>query len=328
MAPDVPAGPRREAGLAARFRRALVHPAVRLDGALVASRPAAVLVVGGDGAAASLVAALAGLGFDAVADDGVEVLGDGTIVARGEAVDRAHMVVLDTRPDPTRSSVARRCRPGVGALVLAAEVARAGRNPWPGFPAVAALAARAVVATGVGPEDAAVAHRLIAAADPAGATGTRGRRTVAAPAGASPSTVPPVLASARLVDGLVLAEVGDDLLVGVPATGEGHALNRPAAVTLDLCDGPIDADLALGTMARVGLPPDPAIVLLGLAELVEAGIAEVDGGTAPWPSRRALIRRHHLGADRVDDLPRVDTVILERSTSGGGSARADRQAFG
>src|SRR5262245_61783226 len=98
------------------------------------------------------------------------------------------------------------------------------------------------------------------------------------------------LKSLRLAPGLVVRRLGREVVVYDPTTARSHALNPTAAIVFDACDGQTSVEAAAARIAlETGVEADPALVLLAIAGLRDAGllaattsIAEID--------RRTLMR--------------------------------------
>lgn len=121
---------------------------------------------------------------------------------------------------------------------------------------------------------------------------------------------------ARRVDGLLIERVDGEVLVVRETSHEAHALNEAAAIVFDLCDGATDrAAMTAEVARRTGLPADESVVDLALAELVEAGLVEIEGEPAAI-TRRSLIRRLALPAAAMALLPVVETVLMPTPAAG------------
>ena len=124
------------------------------------------------------------------------------------------------------------------------------------------------------------------------------------------------------VEGLLVEEIDGEVLVVNSATNEAHALSGASAAVFALCDGATTrAEMATLVAVQTGLPVDPAIVDLALAELVDAGI--VTCPAAPTQAtRRQMLRRLGLVAGAAAAFPLVETIAM-RPAAAQGSAPTD-----
>ena len=115
----------------------------------------------------------------------------------------------------------------------------------------------------------------------------------------------------RRIEGLMTEELDGEFLVYNPATQEAHALNPSAATVFELCDGNTSASTMVEEVARrTGLPADPEIVDLALAELQEAHLVVNEDAQPQGITRRAVIRRLGLTAIATAALPIVETMVV------------------
>jgi hypothetical protein len=114
---------------------------------------------------------------------------------------------------------------------------------------------------------------------------------------------------ARRNDGLLSEQVDNELLVFNHATDEGHALNEAAAIVFRLCEGNTDRETMAAQLSKnTGLPNDPIIVDLALAELHDAGLISLD--QAPQGiSRRSVVRQLGLTVMAAAMLPLIETMV-------------------
>jgi len=92
--------------------------------------------------------------------------------------------------------------------------------------------------------------------------------------------------------GLMSERIESELIVFDRETNEVHSLNESAALVFDMCDGSSTTDEMRDRLPEIGLPADPEIIELALAELVEASLIEVQPElSASHVTRRALTRR-------------------------------------
>jgi hypothetical protein len=107
-------------------------------------------------------------------------------------------------------------------------------------------------------------------------------------------------------------EGGGGLAVYDPRTDNGYLLNPSTAVVFEACDGRTSYDeMAARIAVRTGLPVDPAIVDLALAELESSGLLDNPVPRAAEPpgiTRRTIMRRLALGAGAAAMLPMVNLV--------------------
>jgi hypothetical protein len=108
-------------------------------------------------------------------------------------------------------------------------------------------------------------------------------------------------------DGLVIRDLGDEILVYDRERHRAHCLNSAAASVFRLCDGERGAD---ELAAMLGAPADPrareALAALALGQLSEAQLLADVAGAAPAatvPAEGADLRRRDL-------LRRVGTALL------------------
>ncbi len=107
-------------------------------------------------------------------------------------------------------------------------------------------------------------------------------------------------------DGIVIEEVGDELVIYVQATQTAHALSADAAAVWRCCDG---RRSAIDIASVVGL--DQARVARALDELSGAGLIEEPEGI----SRRALYKRMaKLGAAAVS-APLIYSVAIPAASA-------------
>jgi hypothetical protein len=100
------------------------------------------------------------------------------------------------------------------------------------------------------------------------------------------------------------------LLVFDPITDAGHLLNPASAAVFEACDGATSREeMARRVAERTGLPDDPAIVDLAMAELAEAGLLREPDLAGRHLSRRQLMARLAVGAGIAALLPVVETVV-------------------
>ena len=122
----------------------------------------------------------------------------------------------------------------------------------------------------------------------------------------------------KRVEGLLFERIDRELLVINPASGESHALNEAAAAVFDLCDGATSRAVIRSVLARqVGLPEDPDIVELALAELRDAGLLADDEAPASGVNRRSVIRKLGLSVMAAALLPVVETMIVREAQAQG-----------
>lgn len=110
------------------------------------------------------------------------------------------------------------------------------------------------------------------------------------------------------VDGLFVEEVGVEYLVYRTESDEAAALNPAAAAVFDLCDGTRDVDEIVAALVASDRPLDRDTVLLGLAELAEAGLID-DAPAEPRMSRREMLMKLGAGTAAAAAIPVVELVV-------------------
>jgi hypothetical protein len=118
--------------------------------------------------------------------------------------------------------------------------------------------------------------------------------------------------------GLTIERVGSELLVFDPETDEAHSLNESASLVFDMCDGSSTTEEMRARLPEIGLPADPEIIELALAELDEASLIEVQPALAASNvTRRTLTRRLGLSAVAVALIPVVETILAQPAAAAG-----------
>jgi hypothetical protein len=118
--------------------------------------------------------------------------------------------------------------------------------------------------------------------------------------------------------GLTIERIDSELLVFDPDTDEAHSLNESAALVFDMCDGSSTTEDMRARLPEIGLPADPEIIELALAELEEASLIEVQPGLASsHVTRRALTRRLGLSAVGIALIPVVETILAQPAAAAG-----------
>ncbi|QXC60676.1 hypothetical protein KSP35_20510 [Aquihabitans sp. G128] len=113
------------------------------------------------------------------------------------------------------------------------------------------------------------------------------------------------------VDGLLVEEIAGEVLVVNSATNEAHALRGASAAVFALCDGATTrAEMATLVAVQTGLPVDPEIVDLALAELVDAGIV-TPAAAQPQTTRRQVLHKLGLVAGAAAALPLIETITMQ-----------------
>lgn len=113
------------------------------------------------------------------------------------------------------------------------------------------------------------------------------------------------------IDGLLIEELDDEVLVVNSATNEAHALNGASAAVFALCDGTTTrTEMATLVAVRTGLPVDAQIVDLALAELVEAGIVTCAHPPTRTTRRQVLGKLGLAAAGAAAVLPLVETIAM------------------
>ena len=89
-------------------------------------------------------------------------------------------------------------------------------------------------------------------------------------------------------DGLVVQNLGDEVIVYDPVSHRAHALNRTAALVFERLDGKHDFDaLARHVGQALGQPPQKALVTAAVNELAAANLLATPVDALP---RRAMLR--------------------------------------
>lgn len=112
----------------------------------------------------------------------------------------------------------------------------------------------------------------------------------------------------RKVPGLHLERSGEELRVFNPASDTAHVINPVASGVFEACDGSNDVDdIVDATADGIGRSVHHDVVVLALADLVEAGLVTVEPDV-PAVSRRALIGRLGAGDAAAAALPVVESM--------------------
>ena len=113
-------------------------------------------------------------------------------------------------------------------------------------------------------------------------------------------------------EGIIVKELGEDLVVYDERADQVHELNRAAASVWRRCDGetPV-SDMVARLSDDTELPGDESVVQLALAQLSRAGLLEeaTPAAAVPAVSRRAIMRRLGLTGAAALMLPVVTTVL-------------------
>lgn len=89
-------------------------------------------------------------------------------------------------------------------------------------------------------------------------------------------------------DGLVVQDLGEEVIVYDPLSHRAHALNRTAALVFERLDGRHDIDALARAVGRaMGHPPQKALVIAAVNELAGANLLETPVVALP---RRAILR--------------------------------------
>jgi len=114
----------------------------------------------------------------------------------------------------------------------------------------------------------------------------------------------------KRIDGLLLEQIDNELLVFNQVTGEGHALNETAARVFGLADGETSrATITAALSQQFNLPDDPDITELAVSELRDAGLVTDDESQSSGINRRAVIRKLGLSVMAAAALPLVETMV-------------------
>jgi coenzyme PQQ synthesis protein D (PqqD) len=115
----------------------------------------------------------------------------------------------------------------------------------------------------------------------------------------------------KQVPDLLSQQIDEELIVFNKAKAEGHTLNHAAALVFDLCDGNTTrAAMAAAVSNQLGLPADPDVVELALAELRDAGLVTDDAVQPAVINRRSVIRKLGLSVMTAAALPLVETMVM------------------
>lgn len=108
--------------------------------------------------------------------------------------------------------------------------------------------------------------------------------------------------------GLIIEEVGDELLVFDDGAQVAAALNRAAAAVFELCDGTRDVDGIVADLRSHTPPLGRDEVALALEELGNAGLID-DVPDVSNPGRRAMLLKLGAGAAAALALPVVEALV-------------------
>lgn len=124
-------------------------------------------------------------------------------------------------------------------------------------------------------------------------------------------------------DRLLVREVDGDTVVYDLDTSRAHNLNPTAARVWELCDEDRTVtNIAAVVEAEMGLPHDPAAVLLALKQLDRVGLLESGAPAVPRISRRAALARLGKAAAVAALLPAVTSIVAPRSAEAASCAGA------
>src|SRR5581483_8312784 len=113
-------------------------------------------------------------------------------------------------------------------------------------------------------------------------------------------------------DGLVIEEMGDELLIYDLERDRGHALNESAALVFRHCDGHRGVgELAAALSETTGAPVDEIVVLRALRRLDDARLLETPAAEGrAWARREALRRIGLAGAAAGLAAPVVKSIVV------------------
>ncbi len=120
------------------------------------------------------------------------------------------------------------------------------------------------------------------------------------------------LPRARAAADLVIEELPDELLVYDRKRQKAHCLNQPVAVVFRLCDGEKTIADAAAALAQAGLPAEPEVVELAVAELQRARLVEVPGQRPTETylrSRRQMLKKMGVVAGGALLLPLIQSIV-------------------
>ncbi len=110
-------------------------------------------------------------------------------------------------------------------------------------------------------------------------------------------------------EGLLVRDLGDEVVVYEIASHRSHCLNRPAALVWRACDGRrTTAAIAAHVGRALGASPDEDVVRYALRRLGEAGLLD------PAPTAAATLTRRELACrvGRAALLPVVASLLVPR----------------
>lgn len=114
----------------------------------------------------------------------------------------------------------------------------------------------------------------------------------------------------RRVDGIVVQEISDEVLVYDLERHKAHCLNRTSALVWNRCDGQTSvSELKRLLEQELGAMPDDDLILLAIEQLskrhlLEQGFARLESNSI---SRRALVRK--LGLATAVALPLITSLV-------------------
>jgi hypothetical protein len=119
------------------------------------------------------------------------------------------------------------------------------------------------------------------------------------------------LPRARRSEDLIVEPLGDELLIYDNAANKAHRLNKSAALIWRHCNGRTSTEKVLKVLAEAGLPADPGVVELAIAELTKAKLVEpeVDWSQVRFRSRRTLLKQLGFMTAAALALPIVQSIV-------------------
>lgn len=115
--------------------------------------------------------------------------------------------------------------------------------------------------------------------------------------------------------GLVVQDLGDEVIVYDPVSHRAHALNRTAAMVFERLDGKHDINAMARHVGReLEMPPQRALVTAAVNELAASGLLETPIAALP---RRAMLRGLAAGL-----VPMVVSVSVPAAAAAGSCLNA------
>jgi hypothetical protein len=132
-------------------------------------------------------------------------------------------------------------------------------------------------------------------------------------------------------DGLIIEEIGAELLIYDLERDRGHTLNESAALVFRHCDGRRGVRDLAGLLSEVtGGPVDESVVLRALQRLDDAHLLEapVPAERHQWSRREALRRIGMAGAAAGLAVPVVSSIVVPTAAEAQASCTPNTQMCG